>query len=383
MRYISYPVLLALALAVLLIPSSGVVAQDSPVTITTVATDLQNPRGVAVLPDGRLLVAEAGTGYMGEDETENTGRLSVFEDRNDDGDFDDADERTVLLSQLAGYNILYQFQPGRDEVIGAGDVLLLDDGRILFTLDELFEKISIVEVSPDFERVGDYFVSSNGTVNALTVDPETGTVYAALSTFNALARIPPDGESEVFVEFGLLANQQQPVPAGIALDPTTGDLLVTLFSGNLWDYYGEVLSFMPGDARLVRVDPQTGDVTDVLTGLTTAVDVAVDPAGNVYVVEMTTEWPAPTMDTNFELFAPDAPPDAGGYARFSGRVSLLPADGGDPVVLADDLDQPTNITYHDGRLYVSVGQGTPGRPIWVNGERQVITGEVLMLTLAP
>lgn len=33
-------------------------------------------------------------------------------------------------------------------------------------------------------------------------------------------------------------------------------------------------------------------------------------------------------------------------------------------ILADGLDQPTNLTYHDGHLYVSTGQGTPNRPIW-------------------
>ena len=307
-------------LLLILLYTVGIHAQEPTVTVTTIATALQNPRGVAVLPDGRLIVAEVGTGYIGEDESENTGRVSVFEDINADGDFNDPGERTALLDHLPGYNILYQFQPGRDEVVGTGDVLLLDDGRVLFTLDALFEKISIVELAPDFEPVGDFFVSANGSINSLTVDEETGTVYAALSTMNALARIPADGEGEVFSYFDLLANDQQPVPSGIALDPTTGDLLVTLFSGNLWSYYGEVLSFMPGDSKVVRVNPETEAVTDEIIGLTTAVDIAVDEDGNRYVVEMTTEWPAPTIDTNFELFSPDAPPDAGGYTRFTGRV---------------------------------------------------------------
>jgi len=366
----------------LLLSALTVAAQSTEPVLTTIATDLLNPRGVAVLPDGRLIVAEAGTGYVGDD-ADNTGRLSVFEDTNADGDYDDPGERTAILDDLSGYNILYQFQPGRDEIVGIGDVLALDDGRVLFTLDDQFEKISIMALSPELEPTGDFYVSGNGTINAIAVDEETGTIYAALSTLNAIARISPEGDGDILTTFDLLAHDQQAVPSGLTLDPVTGDLLVTLFSGNLWDYYGEVLSFMPGDAKVIRLDPATGAITDEITGLTTAVDVAVDETGNRYVVQMTTEWPAPTMDTNFDLFAPDAAPDAGGYARFTGRVTMHPAGTDETIILADDLDQPTNITYHDGRLYVSVGQGTPGRRIWADGEMRQITGQLLMLTLNP
>src|SRR5690606_38527499 len=131
---------------------------------------------------------------------------------------------------------------------------------------------------------------------------------------------------------------------------------VTLFSGQLWNYYGTILSYMPGDAKVVRVNPETGEIRDLITGLTTAIDIAVDEAGNVYVVEMTTRWATPTLTDAFDLYDPAAPPDAGGYPRFSGRVTAYLANGGAPVILADDLDAPTNITYHQGALYVSTGQ---------------------------
>ena len=74
-------------------------------------------------------------------------------------------------------------------------------------------------------------------------------------------------------------------------------------------------------------------------------------------------------------------PDPGGYPRYSGRVSLYPADGSERIILADDLDQPTNLTYHDGRLYVSTGQGTPNRRIWGMDGITRISGEIYLIDL--
>lgn len=353
-------------------------AQPYPVQV--VASNLQNPRGTAFLPDGRLLLAEAGTGYDSGDTAGNTGKLSVLTDLNSDGDYDDADERTPILERLPGYNILYQFNPGRDEIVGIGDVLSLPDGRSFYTLDDHFETLSINEVGADLKRKG-YFYLSDSTLNALAYDPNSRQMYVAESTGNTLTVLTPNGDDRTLATFDLLAHDQQAVPAGLAVDPRTGEIIVALFSGQLWNYYGEILSFMPGDAKVVRVDPETATVTDAITNLTTAVDVAVDAQGSIYVAEMTTEWATPTLKYEFDLFSPDSPPDAGGYARYSGRVSLYPADGSEPVIVADDLDAPTNITYHDGALYVSVGQGTPDRPIWVNGERRTISGALIKITL--
>jgi DNA-binding beta-propeller fold protein YncE len=370
-------ILIILSLILLLMPYS-IAAQTSQ--ITRIATNLQNPRGIAILPDGRLLVVQAGTGFVPDNPMDNTGKLSLLEDVNSDGDYEDAAETTDVITQLPGYNILYQFNPGRDEIVGAGDVAVLDDGRIYFTLDDHFETLSIVEVSPTFERVGNV-VERESTLNSIVYDAERELFYVAESSSNLLSAVTLDGSVEIVATFDLLAHNQQPVPSGIAIDPLTGDVLVALFSGQLWDYYGSILSFMPGDAKIVRVNPTTGIVTDEITGLTTAVDVAVDEVGNLYVVEMTTQWATPTMSHQFDLYAADAPPDAGGYARFSGRMTMFPLDNGEPVILADNLDAPTNITYHEGTLYVSVGQGTPQRPIWGDTGLTAIVGEIYKITL--
>jgi hypothetical protein len=87
---------------------------------------------------------------------------------------------------------------------------------------------------------------------------------------------------------------------------------------------------------------------------------------------------ADLLERGADLFDPDADPLHGGYVRYSGSVTMVPADGSQPVVLVRGLDAPTNITLgSDGGLYVSTGQGTPGRPIPGLSGPVAIVGEVL------
>ena len=357
-------------------------------TIERIAIGLENPRGVAVLPDGRLLVVEAGNGLDTADPTMETGRVSVLEDLNQDGDHDDEGELTPIVSQIASYNTLTAFGTGHDEVGGAGDVVVLDDGRMFFTRDDPSDVyvpdgtgagINVVEVSPEF-RLGDNLVVRNATMNAIAHDPETELFYIVESGANRVIDVSMDGTIRTVAELSPLAHGQQAVPSGLTIDPTTGDVLVALFSGQISDYFGAVLSYMPGDSKIVRIDPTTGAQVDAIPGLTTAVDVAADELGNVFVVELTSSWPPQRMSRDFDLFDPNAAPDAGGYSRFAGSVTLYPSDGGDPVLLVSGLDSPTNITYDKGALYVSTGQGTPGRSIIGPDGLTRITGEIYRVT---
>jgi hypothetical protein len=371
---------------VLLLSLMPSLAQDA-ITVTTVASGLRNPRGVAVLPDGRLIVAEAGDALKNR---ETSGRISVFSDLNGDGDYDDSDEREVVQCCVAGYNTLTHFGTGQDEVGGLGDVIVLPDGRIAYTQDDPLgayvpdgasRGIAVYTLTPDEDWRRREVRVLRATTNALVYDPDAGILYLAESGLNAVSALTLDGElSAPIVEFPPLENVQQAVPAGLARDPRTGDLLVALFSGQIRNYYGTVIAYMPEEAHIVRLNPQTGEWRDEITGLTTAVDVAIDEDGNIFVAELATGWPAAVMPRDFPLDDPDAPPDAGGYPRFSGRVTLYPADGGDPVHLAEGLDAPTNLTYHGGALYVSVGQGTTGRPIMGPEGRTRITGILLRIT---
>lgn len=366
---------LALCLATIMMFSFAPVEAQA-VTVTRIAGSLHNPRGVAVLPDGRLLVVEAGLGTDAPGEAEGSGQISQFEDRNADGDYDDAGERTPLLRQFASYNSLREFRTGHDEVFGLSDILLVGDERIFFTKDDPFATPSrnrgeegfygntgIFEINTD-RTESSLFVKRSATLNAFVYDPQRETFYVTESGYNRIMAVTLAAEEPVVVaQLDYLAHNQQPVPSGIALDPQTGDVLVALFSGFVHDYFGTSIGFLPGDAKIVRIDPDSGSVTDAVTGLTTAIDVAADADGNIYVAELTTAWPTAPMPQDFDLYALDALPDPGGYARYSGRVSLYPVDGGAPVILADGLDTPTNITYDDGRLFVSSGLGTPWRSV--------------------
>jgi hypothetical protein len=350
-----------------------------PPKIEVILTGLDNPRGVVVGPAGELFVAEAGTGYDAVDPTRLTGKFTKFTDLNGDRDFDDEAEIEPWFSQMPTYNALQFFGTGRDEVNGPGDVLLHQDGRLFLTLDGGFEDLALFEISPEGVKGRSLAGRSNMNSIAFALDQER--IYAVESTLNQLIEVTLAGELREIVVFPLLDSGQQAVPAGLTVDFRTNEILVALFSGAVvGDQTEEVIPFVAGDSKIVRVDPESGQMTEEITGLTTAVDVAMDEAGNIIVVELASGY-ADTLPRLFDLFDADAPPLHGGYLRYSGRVTLYPAASGLPRVLAEGLDEPTNVTIGpDGALYVSTGQGTPGRPIpGPNGPTQIV-GQIIRIT---
>ncbi len=347
--------------------------------IETVLTGLDNPRGVVVLMDGSLLVAEAGTGYDAVEPTNWTGKLSHFQDGNGDGDFTDNGERIDWFRHLPTYNALQFFATRRDEVNGPGDLLRHPDGRLFLSVDAGLDRIGLYEISPD-RRIGRN-LSPRSNMNGLAFSRDFSQIYLAESTANALSVVRiADGAYRQIVQFDTLANGQQSVPAGLAVDPRNGDVLVALFSGAV-AVNGEVIPFMPGAGKIVRVDPSTGTVEDAVTGLTTSIDVAIDRAGSIFVVEMTSGY-ADLLDRTHDLFDPDQPALHGGYLRYSGRVSRYLPGGSAPHILADGLDMPTNITLApDGAVYISTGQGTPSRPIPGPDGPTRIVGKVIRIRI--
>lgn len=361
------------------------------IVIEAIATNLNNPRGVAFSPTGSMIVVEAGIGDSQQAVPGGSGRILEMVDRNNDGDYDDDGERFVIIDDEPSYNSLVFFRTFHDETFGLGDVVVLRDGRIFYTKDNPFFEAGPEGTEAFLGNTGVFevhrsdnsstrFVQRRTTVNGLVYDTARDVFFLVDSGSNQVLRVPSDWvedpldaiEPDVVANMPVLASNQQPVPSGLALDPTSGDLWVALFSGFILDYYGTRISYMPGDAMVVRVDPDTGDITDEITGLTTAIDVAVDEVGNVFVVELTREWPLAFTPLDFDLNDPESEPDAGGYARFTGRVTMYPVNGGDPTILMDEVDTPTNITYRAGALYLSTGLGTPGRSVWTRfGEREI------------
>lgn len=355
------------------------VEPTADVQIDVILTGLENPRGVAFDAQGGMLVAEAGTGSEPVDVTLQTGKLIRYVDRNGDGDFTDAGEAEPWFEHLPSYNAIFLYSTGRDEVSGPSDVATHSDGRSFLTIDGGFEAFSLVEISAEGSMGRNLTGRSNMT--GIGLSPDELSIFVTESTLNQLIELRlADADRREIIVFGDLASGQQSVPAGLAVDPRNGEVLVALFSGAAEAGDGTFIPFVEGDAKIVRVDPVTGRVSDEITGLTTVVDVAIDAAGNVFVVELASESAELFVGT-VDLFDPDIEPWAGGYLRFSGKVTMYPSDGGPPRVLADGLDAPTNITVTaDGTLYVSTGQGTPGRPILGPDGSTVITGQVIRIT---
>lgn len=358
--------------------AEGPALQMGPV-VETVLTGLDNPRGVVVLADGSLMVAEAGIGLKSDDPQELTGRLTHFQDTNKDGDYSDEGERVVWLDNLPTYNALSEYSTWRDEVSGPGDLLRHTDGHLYLTVDGGHGKIGVYEVSP-YKQMGRN-LSARGNMNGLAFSRDHTDIYIAESTANALSVVNiDDGTHRTITQFGALASGQQSVPTGVAVDPRNDDLLVALFTGSLV-VDGETIAFVPGDSVIVRVDPENGAIEDAVLGLTTAIDVAVDGDGNIYVVEMTS-GPADPIEPTHDLFDPDQAPLHGGYLRFTGRVTRYAPDGSAEYLLAEGLDMPTNITLvSPNEIYISTGQGTPNRPIPGPEGPTTIVGEVVRITL--
>ena len=356
-------------------------SSDAPesVNVAVILTDLRNPRGVALDTDGGLVVAEAGLGDDARDVTDRTGRLTRFVDLDGNGFFGDPGEVEPWFEHLASYNAMDVYATGRDEVSGPSDVTLHTDGRLYLTVDGGFEEFALFEISSDSSMGRNLASRSNMTGIVLSRDERS--LFVTESTLNQLIEITLDtGARREITMFPALDSGQQAVPAGLALDPRDGTILVAFFSGVAQAADGSYVPFVAGDAKVVRVDPSTGSVSDEITGLTTAVDVAVDALGNIYVVEMASDF-AGLLEHGANLFDPDADPLHGGYLRYSGSVTMFPEDGSHPVVLVRGLDAPTNITLGSDRaLYVSTGQGTPGRPIPGPGGSVVIVGEVVRIT---
>ena len=110
-------------------------AEPAVLTVEVVITELENPRGVGIDAEGALLIAEAGYGEDAEDLILRTGRLTRFRDLDGDGDFHDPGEAERWLDNLFSFNSVNKYQTGRDEVSGATDVLVHDDGRVFLSLD--------------------------------------------------------------------------------------------------------------------------------------------------------------------------------------------------------------------------------------------------------
>ena len=137
----------------------------------------------------------------------------------------------------------------------------------------------------------------------------------------------------------------QSVPTAVALGPDGAY------------YIGELTGFPfpPGAANVYRIDPTTGTRTVAHAGFTNIVDLTFDPAGNLYVLQISTNGLASSMG-----------PGPGAL------IKVASGTGARTTIASQGLSFPTGLTIGpDGAFYVSNMGNAAG------------SGQVLRLTLVP
>ena len=65
------------------------------------------------------------------------------------------------------------------------------------------------------------------------------------------------------------------------------------------------------------------------------------------------------------------------------RINLLLNGSKESRILVEGLDLPTNLSILDHQLYISTGQGTPGRKVWSEKGIFPIEGKILNYLITP
>ena len=338
--------------AVVVAAAGGV---QNPADGVVVATQLLNPRGLTIAPNGTLYIAEAGSGGpepivdpdFGLSTRGFTGRVTAIAR---DG------TRTVIADDLPS-TALGGFEPlGPAGVTLARGRLYLAVGLTNAGYAPRSGDASVYGINPHNGKrsiltyLGGYEFAQNPDGFGLESNPygiaySGGSLYVADAGGNSLYRIDPrTGQFTLVTVFEGLplpfpfenggrggANEEDPVPTGLA--GARDGVYVTLLGG---------FPFAPGLSKAVHVAAD-GAVTDVALGLTLPVAAAVGPDGALFITEF-----AQGLDVNTFSYYPN-----------SGRVLRVLPDGTTDVVI-DGLNLPNGLAFDKrGNLYVTVNSNNP------------------------
>jgi len=314
--------------------------------IRVVAEGLISPIGMAILPNGGLLVAEAGTGNR-----DNSAGISLITPTGEVGRLISGLSSSRDSGDLAGVNFV-ALSPGRDKIYFGH----FNDEQ-LWTLSLSPEgqaeglrlpqrPLRLDQLTPAMTRFNNVYLINPFD---LTFDP-AGLPVVTDASGNGVAKENPDGTTRFIHRFEALPNPAtgterdsiEAVPTGIAR--IGEEYYVTLTGG---------CPYPEGGGQLVAIDENRNQRT-ILHGLNMPIDVAQGPDETIWVLE-------------FARFTPHASCfDGQGYQAQTGRLSrLLPEGDLEPVLT--ELNFPAAVLPRaDGSLYLS----------------QVFTGQILHVTFA-
>ena len=320
-----------IAAALLLALSLFIVqAQDQP-RLSTVVQGLYHPLGMALLPDGAVVIAE-----MGSMEIDTRFGFNLY-----------SAGLSLLRPDGSVRRLVSGFPSGRDpaDLLGALPLALSPDaGTIVFghhNAQQLFSLPTTVALDPPLEalRPKDLASGINGAAGGIyLVHPfdiafdADGQALVVDSLANSIVSLDANGAKHNYHRFQRLdspVGKLEATPRGLARN---GDeFLATLFAG---------CPHPVNSGRLVAVDGK-GNQRTLASGLNMPIDVAVDAAGVIWLLEFA------------RAAHDDACFDADDLEPRSGRLSRVTLDGRLETVI-DQLDFPGAILpMPDGSLYIT------------------------------
>ena len=304
MRHIhSTAVAVAAGCAVALIAAAPAQAGGhGPSVPSTVASGLNNPRGLAFSSDGTLFVAEAGKGGAGPCQPGPEGGTVCFGTSSSITKVRHGHQYRIVT------NLPSLASPAGEEAIGASDVSLGRDG-LLFTVGlggnpalrtqvpQLAGMAKLYRLSGKGPRAVADLGGYEQRVNPDGVTPPDTNPQALLATRGGTFAVDAGGNSLLRVDHGRISTvatfpqRTVPAPPGIPDLPPTLPLQAVPTSvvagpdGAL--YVGELTGFPfpPGLARIWRIRPGHAP-TVYASGFTNVIDIAFGPDGKLYVLEI-------------------------------------------------------------------------------------------------